>query len=216
VTYTLRTTAAAMLSSRLSLLSLVLAAAGLVNAFPLANTARALAASDCTQPKLSDNPAEWSSRAFIAEKLPTPITPTPVFWSGRYNGTSIQPRAIECADKTKGATIGMLMCQLGGFTMPSSSTTEANALWTYASEVFADYTKGNAFVVMGEARVTSVWFDAEFPTLRENPGVKSVISLDPGTCNQKCYWHCPDAKDCPVSVLSLCFCSPSYRSPSNE
>jgi hypothetical protein len=206
-----------MLSSHLSLFSLVVVA-GLVNAFPLANTAQTLAARTdmCTQPTLSDNPSEWSSRDFIAEKFPTPITPTPVFWSGRYNGTGIQPRAEGCADKTKGATIGMLMCQLGGFTMPKSSTTEGNALWSYASEVFADRTKGSAFAVIGEARVTSVWFNVEFPTLTEDPDVKSIIGLDPGTCNQKCYWYCPDTKDCPVSVLSLRFCRPSHQCTSNK
>lgn len=84
--------------------------------------------------------------------------------------------------------------------MPSTSTPAGNALWAYASEVYAEHTKGAAYTIVGDALVTSIWFDDEFPTLRENTGVKSVISLDPKSCGKKCYWACPNPKDCEVSI----------------
>ena len=202
-----------MLSSRFSFLLLVLCAAKFVNASPLLNRDSSAAqltsttpASSCTQPNLSDDPAMWSSRTFIDENLPDPTVPTPIFWSGMHNGGSVAPYAVDCADKTPGgaATIGMLMCQRGGFTMPSVSTPAGNALWAHASEVYAKHTKGDAFVVVGDASVTSIWFGVEFPTLESNTCVKSVVSLDPKSCGKKCYWSCPDPNDCPVSLLFLC------------
>ena len=87
--------------------------------------------------------------------------------------------------------------------MPKSASVAGNALWAYASEVYADHTRGTAFTVVGDALVTSIWFDVEFPTLRENTGVESIISLDPKSCDKKCYWHCPDPSDCQVSDPSL-------------
>jgi len=127
-----------------------------------------------------------------------PTTPTPVFWSGRYNGVSVAPNAVQCTTKIPGgaATLGMDMCVLGGFTMPNTSTTDAYALWAYASELWAERVKGDAYTVVGDALVTTVWFDDEFPALRANPDVKVIISLDPGTCQEKCYWHCPNPSDC--------------------
>jgi hypothetical protein len=160
--------------------------------------------SPCLQPNLTDDPTKWSTRHFISHHLPRPISPTPIFWSGRYNGTSVLPLAEECAGKIPGVTIGMLMCRLGGFTMPMSSSTAGNALWDFASQVYAQDTNGTAFTVVGDALVTSTWFDTEFPTLRKNTAVKSVISLDPKSCDKKCFWHCPNPNDCQVRIPSSC------------
>jgi hypothetical protein len=192
-----------MLSSRFALLSLLLGVVGFVNASPLVKTTPP--ESTCTQPNLSDDPTQWSTHHFIKRHLTNPIVPTPIFWSGLVNGSSVAPLAVDCANKIPGGgvTVGMLMCQVGGFTMPKSSSTAGHALWAYASEVFADHTKGNAFTVVGDAFVTSIWFEVEFPTLIGNPGVKSVISLDPKTCAKKCYWDCPNPNDCQVSFLVL-------------
>jgi hypothetical protein len=192
-----------MPSPRFALLSIVLGAIAFVNASPLVATSSSTPTPtplNCTQPNLSDDPSQWSSRHFIKHHYPKPIMPTPIFWSGRVNGTSVAPFAVDCANKIPGGgvTIGMLMCQLGGFTMPKSSSPDGNALWNYASELLADYTKGDAYTVIGDAVVTSTWFDVEFPNLLGNNGVKSVISLDPTTCAKKCYWDCPDPNNCQV------------------
>lgn len=90
----------------------------------------------------------------------------------------------------------MLMCQIGGFTMPSVSSPAGDALWAYASEIYAMRTQGTVYTMIGDAFVTTIWFDVEFPTLRENTRVKSVVSLDPASCGKKCYWHCPNPNDC--------------------
>ena len=194
-------------------ITILLGAVGMINASPVIHEGRAsttvptstLAADfnySCTQPAISSNKSEYSSEHFILENLPDPINPTPVFWSGRLNGngTALEVAAEKCAQNRTGATIGQLMCNSPKtFTMPELNS---DPLWTYASEVFAYYTGHKAYVVIGDAIVTSTWFNTEWPTLMENPKVEAVIGLYPNNCTDHCYWKCiNNATECSVSFI---------------
>ena len=189
----------------LSLLTLLLLPLGLANAIPLLSS-NPPTTPTCTQPNLSSDPTKWSTRDYIFNHLSNPTNPTPIFWSGRYKGASVASNAVTCSTKIAGghaATISMDMCVLGGFTMPNVSTTAGNDLWSYASEVWAKRVKGDAYTVVGDALVTSTWFDVEFPALRANRDVGIVVSLDPGTCQERCFWYCQNPSDyCHVSAPS--------------
>ena len=203
--------------ARFVAISILLAAVVMIDASPIIHEARAadttvptstLAAFNysCTQPATSSNSSEYSTEHFILENLPDPINPTPVFWSGRLNGngSALEAAAEQCAQNKTGATIGQLMCNSPKtFIMPSDNS---DPLWTFSSEVFAYYTGQKAYVVIGDAIVTSTWFNTEWPTLKENPKVEAVIGLNPNTCAEHCYWKCiNNATECSVSFIFHCF-----------
>lgn len=197
-----------MVSSYFAFLSLFINVVGLVSASPVPNPvvsdASVTATAPCNDPTLSSDPSKWSTKAYIDQYL-KPIEPTPVYWSGFYKNQSIVTVAEGCATTLNGTTIGQLMCKKGGFTMPDSTPSPAGtALWAYASEVFAQNTKGEALTVIGDVRVTTIWFDDEFPALKSNRNVTSIVAVNPDTCKRSCYWYCPDVKTtCPVSFLSV-------------
>ncbi|TFK40462.1 hypothetical protein BDQ12DRAFT_721102 [Crucibulum laeve] len=157
-----------------------------------------LAAPTCTQPTLSANEASWSNRTFIEANLPNPLTPTPIFWSGTVGTQSVVSIAERCSTTVSGATVGMMMCTNGRFTMPNTTTPAANALWNFASEVFANHTSGRAYTVLGTTvNPNGTWRQIELPALKRNTRVTSVIQLDRTTCGNECYWWCPNpARDC--------------------
>lgn len=197
-----------MLSSHLALLSLVFAVAGLVNAFPLqedtpTRPSFAKATPTCTQPTLSPDEKKWSSEPFIRDHLPNPLKKLPMFWSGRVGGGSILPYAESCAEKHKGGTVGMMMCEIRGFTMPNITTPSATARWNFASEIFANHTKGRAEVMLGDdVKKDGTWRKIELPALKKNPSVTMVIQLK-RTCEDDCYWYCPKPADCKASFAPL-------------
>ncbi|KAF9463886.1 hypothetical protein BDZ94DRAFT_576795 [Collybia nuda] len=183
---------------------------GIVNAFPLggrdthvskpSQVAWGLPA--CEEPVRTPNASEWTSMEDIARKLPNPLTEVPVYWSGRDNGKSVIHMADRCAEALGAKTIGMLMCEIGGFVMPNTPSAQTgmvgSKLWDYASELFANYTTGRAYVVLGEKyRLNGTFFGVELPTLKRNSNVQSVIQVNRNTCNIECYRYCPNPEDCP-------------------
>lgn len=140
----------------------------------------------------------------IAAKLPNPLTEIPMYWSGRVNGTSIIHMADRCASLLGAKTIGMLMCEIGGFVMPNTPSAQTgmvgSEIWNYASELFANYTTGHTYVMLGAAfRLNGTFFDVEFPALKKNPNVQSIVQVNRDTCKTECYRYCPNPGACPVS-----------------
>ncbi|KAF9463888.1 hypothetical protein BDZ94DRAFT_1308381 [Collybia nuda] len=138
----------------------------------------------------------------IARKLPNPLTEIPVYWSGRVNGKSVFSMGDRCASALGAKTFGMMMCEIGGFAMPTvpvtQPDTEAGKLWDDASELFANYATGRTYVVLGEnLRLNGTFFSVEFPTLKKNPNVQSIIQVNRDTCRTECYRYCPNPEDCP-------------------
>jgi len=204
-----------MPSSRFAALSLLFILVGLTNASPLledaALTHRSLA---CLQPALTIDPSTWTSKADISRKLPNPLGKLPVFWSGRVGAGSILPYAEACAEKLKGATVGMLMCEIGGFVMPDNGSppVPSRDLWNYASKAFADHTKGIADVVMGDAvDPQGTWVTVELPALKANVLVDAAIEIDRTTCAPKCYWDCRK----PAACTGLKQCPPLLTATDN-
>lgn len=211
-----------MFSARSIAISLLLCSLSLVDATPiidLASRAEASAAAvppappkasfnyTCTQPPESKVESQWSSEGYISQNLPNPITPPPVFWSGQYNGKVILPEAEACAQKVQGATIGQLMCNLNQpptskkFLMPADgSPPSGNDRWNFASLKFAQYTGKTAYVVTGDAYVTSIWFRTEWPALKANLNVDTVVSLNPNGCAPRCHWYCKAGTTCQVCL----------------
>jgi hypothetical protein len=198
-----------MLSSRFVLLSLVFVVAGLVNASPLkegspTKPSFAKATPTCTQPTLSPNPEDWSSKEFIADTLPDPLGKRPMFWSGRVGTQSILPYAEDCAQRAAGGTIGMMMCEIGGFTMPNVSTEAARDLWNFSSQVFANYTVERADVMLGDVvNPNGTWRKVELPALKNNNRVAVVVQVEINTCADMCYWYCVQGAYCSVSFALL-------------
>ncbi|KAF9005533.1 hypothetical protein BDQ17DRAFT_1325067 [Cyathus striatus] len=182
------------------LVLLVTLAGTLVSAAP-ALLATDAAAAICDQPKLSPNEKDWSTAAFITANSDKPLKHTPIFWSGNTGGVSVLADAEKCTTKVvpQGYTVGMMMCQHGGFTMPSNgvTTTTASQLWDTASRVFAQNTVGKAFVTFGQTvNPQGTWARVEFPALQANTKVTSVLQIDPNTCGTTCYWLCKSPAEC--------------------
>jgi hypothetical protein len=212
-----------MFSARSVALSLLISSLSLVNATPVidlasrADAANATVAAPsfvytCNQPPSSTNQAQWSTRAYISQNLPNPLTPPPLFWSGRTGTTSILPAAERCAQQRNAATIGQLMCNLNraptnrNFLMPADGSPAAGTdLWDFASLTFAQYTGDTAFVVTGDAFVTSIWFRTEWPALKLNTRLNTVISLNPTGCTNQCHWYCRPGTNCQVNCTCFLF-----------
>jgi len=187
-----------MLSSRFAFLSLVLGVVGYVNASPLSR------ADSCHQPEACTPDVDCPTEAEIDFVLGTYAPEVSVFWGGRYpagSSTSVEPKAVECAEKENGATIGMLLCQ-HAIKMPQNGS---DPLWAYGSEKYAEHAKGKALVTLGASLFEkATFFSAELPALIKNPQVTSIVSVDVGSPDftELCYWHCADGKACPVGIIS--------------
>lgn len=54
--------------------------------------------------------------------------------------------------------------------------------WQNASRAYAEGAKGTVRVIIGDSsRPSSIWETIEFPTLKANPNVKTVIKVEPIT-----------------------------------
>jgi filamentous hemagglutinin len=63
------------------------------------------------------------------------------------------------------------------------------AAWRQASQQFAAGASGNVRVLQGNAvRLKSVWAEVEFPALKANPNVKSIIGVSPETGQEVLLW----------------------------
>ncbi|TFK40463.1 hypothetical protein BDQ12DRAFT_733706 [Crucibulum laeve] len=206
-----------MLSSSLAVFSLLLVVLGFANALPTDNNAEYRpppprprptkpsprppsptgVAPTCVQPTLTANETAWSTKRFISANLPDPLKEAPIFWSGQANNQSVVSIAERCGASVHGATVGMMMCENGHFTMPNSTTPAAHELWNYASEIFANHTAGRAYTVLGSTvNPSGTWVKVELPALKRNKRVTSVVQLNRTTCANDCYWYCTEPKNC--------------------
>ncbi len=63
------------------------------------------------------------------------------------------------------------------------------AAWRQASKNFAAGARGNVRVLQSEVvRMRSVWAEIEFPALKANPNVTSIIAVDPKTGVETLLW----------------------------
>jgi hypothetical protein len=122
---------------------------------------------------------------------------------------SVEPYAVDCALKTGGVTIGMVMCQNNfvGPGRPKQGDEEAADKWNHlVSRVFAEHTTGVAYTLAGNFTSTSDYLADEFPALIKNQKVKAVLGIDPQTCAPSCYWYCPrnnTVSECQVSNIFM-------------
>jgi hypothetical protein len=110
-----------------------------------------------------------------------------VFWSGIRNG---ETTAALWAGRNTGATLESTMAARG-VKLPAwdPSNPASVAAWRQASQEFAAGARGNVRVLQGNAvRVHSVWAEVEYPALKANPNVKSIISINPATGQEVLLW----------------------------
>ena len=110
-----------------------------------------------------------------------------VFWSGIRNG---ETTAAQWAGRNAGATLESTMAARG-IKLPAwdPANPASVAAWRQASQQFAAGASGNVRVLQGNAvRLKSVWAEVEFPALKANPNVKSIIGVSPETGPEVLLW----------------------------
>ncbi|KAJ6490823.1 hypothetical protein C8R45DRAFT_765490, partial [Mycena sanguinolenta] len=104
------------------------------------------------------------------------------FWTGllppfRVRIDSVEVRARDAAARLGGTTLEDTVANIA---MPAFSVQDQNAIdtWTYASESYANASRGVAYVYRGEqVRPGNVFDSAEFPLLQINPAVTGVYQI---------------------------------------
>lgn len=110
-----------------------------------------------------------------------------VFWSGIRSGDSA---AASWAAKNGGASFESTLAQRG-ISLPAwdASNPSVVSAWRTASADFAAGAKGTVRVLQEDAvRVNSVWAEVEFPALKANPNVTSILGVDPRTGAEVVLW----------------------------
>ncbi|EQA43152.1 intein C-terminal splicing domain protein [Leptospira broomii serovar Hurstbridge str. 5399] len=110
-----------------------------------------------------------------------------VFWSGVRNG---QTAAGEWAAKNGGITLEQTLSNRG-INLPTWDANNPAAIeaWRQASKKFAEGASGNVRVIQGDAvRTKSIWTEVEFPALKTNPKVNSIIAVHPDTGFETVLW----------------------------
>ena len=101
-----------------------------------------------------------------------------VFWSGTYEGASVQQSAEEHAKKVGGSTIAQDLKAVG----IKPPTNPLHKWWDIASKIKAQHSTGPVHTVLGsEVRNASVWKRIEEPALMKNDKVPSISQIHPGT-----------------------------------
>lgn len=147
---------------------------------------------------------------------------TAYFWSGLGpNGADI---AANIAQDNNGITLEQLMERnkdtlisagfpydedLGGFYFSKSNEND----WQAVSQAYAEQASGNVHAVLGDhIRDESVWNTREFPTLKENGNVSSIMSVDPSTRKEKSILYENPNAVCGPSLQDLPPIQPPYNS----
>jgi hypothetical protein len=129
-----------------------------------------------------DTTAPFVDEATLREALKTDRNKA-FFWTGRVDGVSVEAEAARRAGEIGGATLETRLRD-AGIEMPAfdNRSEEAVKVWTLASTLFAEQASGIVHVVMGTSlREGNVFESQEFPTLKNNPGVATVIKIDAAT-----------------------------------
>ena len=110
-----------------------------------------------------------------------------VFWSGIRGSDQA---AATWASKNGGTTLEMAMADRGIALPPwDASKPSVVAAWRRASADFAMGAQGTVRVLQADAlRVNSIWAEVEFPALKANPNVTSVLAVDPRTGTETLLW----------------------------
>ncbi|WP_144784104.1 hypothetical protein [Microbacterium sp. BH-3-3-3] len=109
------------------------------------------------------------------------------FWSGRVIGPdgkevpgASMNSAADLASSTHGSSLEQLL-ERQGLTddMPSDWLDPSTAAtWRSVSKNLAESASGDVRAVLGDVKQTSVWNEIEFPTLVQNPNVRSITIHD--------------------------------------
>lgn len=110
---------------------------------------------------------------------------TAFFWSGRSNGTGVQPTARRIAAERGGTTLEMLI-ENRGIEMPmyDSRIPTSQEAWSSLSKEYAAGASGEVRVVLGDLRPGNIWEAIELPELRKNPDVTRIVAIDAGTLHE--------------------------------
>ena len=102
------------------------------------------------------------------------------FWSGVTRGQSSQLPADEFAKRFNSSTLNQLL-ESRQIQMPVYDPTVPDSVmaWIQLSRGFAQNASGEVRVVLGShVRPDSVWASVELPTLKRNPAVTRIVSVD--------------------------------------
>lgn len=92
--------------------------------------------------------------------------------------------AKEYAETNKGTTMGMLLsdCDDGDMEEWDPHNSQSRSTWTDASRAFAEQASGDVRVIMRPPlRKGNIFETVEFPTLKKNQRVTSVVAINPDT-----------------------------------
>ena len=92
--------------------------------------------------------------------------------------------AKEYAETNKGTTMGMLLsdCDDGDMEEWDPHNSQSRSTWTDASRAFAEQASGDVRVIMRPPlRKGNIFETVEFPTLKKNQRVTSVVAVNPDT-----------------------------------
>jgi RHS repeat-associated protein len=110
-----------------------------------------------------------------------------VFWSGIHDGPT---SAAKWASQHGGVTLETTLSSRG-IKLPvwDPSNTTSVAAWRRASEEFAAGARGNIRVLQADSiRIRSTWAEIEWNTLRNNPNVTSIRSVNSMTGEEVLLW----------------------------
>jgi hypothetical protein len=106
-----------------------------------------------------------------------------IFWSGTTSGVGGVQVAKQIAEKYKGSTLEQLI-ENRQIEMPKYNRNDPNSVraWVEISQELAKNAAGEIKVSLGAStRPDNIWNSVELPTLKQNPAVTKIISIDPNT-----------------------------------
>jgi hypothetical protein len=113
------------------------------------------------------------------------------FWTGRNSGISVEQYAAQVASNAGGVTLELAL-KRAHLTMPAWNVNDnaSMALWKLASVDFAEQAFGEVHVVKGwEIRSGNVWESLEFPELKDNIWVNTVVEIHSWSGTRVQIWY---------------------------
>ncbi|MFF7637972.1 hypothetical protein ACFZB9_33215 [Kitasatospora sp. NPDC008050] len=138
-------------------------------------------------PGQTNDSSQWVTRAQMRSAVRCGDPSAVWYYSGTYQGKSVEAAAKATAKKYGGRTMMMLIEDLDLCTpYYSDYSGKAAAFWRNASLGFSEAAQGEVRIIFGDAvRKGNTWQRVECPTLMVNPHVTAVLWARPGTLFQK-------------------------------
>lgn len=156
-----------------------------------ANKAAKKAAKEAIQSAEKKSSKEIAAVAVAeAEKMARRLATGPdeaVFWSAIRSGDTA---AAKWAAQNRGTTLEATLAARG-VNLPTwnPNNPASVAAWKQASKHFAAGASGNVRVLQTDAvRINSIWAEVEFPTLKSNPNINSIKTINPETGAETLLW----------------------------